>query len=167
MKKPKVKEQKSEKDNEETEKDNFRISIAESKIKKLVEVDNIEELFHILTILKDEDIEKFLEHYKGYNFDKKMQEIIKNSNNGSDFIKLVGKSLVGNLKQEYESIMAEISKKRKKGSDLYMEDIKSMSIPLKIRIFEATLKKEDFYNVKKLIHEVKNMLELIGRKETK
>ncbi len=147
-----------------------RIRITESKIKKLLDFDHLEELFHVINLLTDSQVEEFIKHYKNSEIagskDKKIDSIFKKSKTKKDLIDSLKKELINSLKAEYNDLKEKISSQRKKGYDVYIEDLKSMSIPLKIKMFNATSEKNDFYKIKKIIHEVKESLEYkINQKE--
>ncbi len=138
-----------------------KIKVTERKIKSLLDVEHLEELLHIMHILKNEDIEIFIKHYKEAKIksrDEKIDRIIKNCKNNDDLLDSLKKELIEKLHNEYENLRKDISDKRKIGYDVYIEDVNSMSIPLKIRMFEATSERKDYYKVKKLIKEAEDSL---------
>jgi len=139
-----------------------KLRITESKIKQLLDVSHLEELFHILELLNEKQIEKFLNHYKEQKLsnskDQKIDLILKKSSTRVEILDKLKKQLTDSVKSEYEDARREISFLRKKGLDVYVEDLKSMKIPLKMRMFNATSSKKDFYAIKKVLEEVNIVL---------
>src|SRR3989344_4541564 len=62
--------------------------------------------------------------------DKRIDSIIKKSKTGNELINSIKCELIKKMTEEYNQIRDEICYLRKKGKDTYMEDIKSMMIPL-------------------------------------
>ena len=142
--------------------------ITETKIKKLLNIEHLGELFYLLHLLNAEDIGKFIMHYKESKViskDERVDRIIRNSKDSKDLFELLKKELIEELNEEYAEIRGDISVERKKGKDVYIEDIASMSIPLKIRMFNATSEKRDYYKVKKLLHRINKLIERKKLKE--
>ncbi len=140
----------------------FRIT--ESRIKKLLDFEHLEELFHVLNMLNDKQVESFIKHYKASKDktkDKKIDKIIKESSSRKELIEKIKDELVAMLNSEYALLKEEISSKRKSGKDVYIEDLKLMSVPGKIKMFNATSDKKDFYSAKKILHEVRESLKLV------
>lgn len=136
----------------------IEIELTEKKIKTLLDVQHLEELFFLVNLLNDKQIEIFLEHYKKAEIspspDAKVDTIIKSSKNKIELVNEIKKELVESLKDSRDKIRQKISELRKKGADVFVEDMKSLNIPQKIKLFAATSKKEDFYKIKKTIEEV-------------
>jgi len=140
-----------------------KLRMTEAKIKKMLDVAHLEELFHILNLLNDKQISLFIQHYKNSEIEKtsdqKLDLLIKNSENYNDLLEALKKELVAKLSDELIDVKATISDVLKGGVDAYVETVKAMSIPLKIRIFEATGSKDDYYKVKKILHSLEESLE--------
>ena len=140
------------------------LKITESKIKKLLDINHLEELLHVISILNSNQLEVFISHYKSKAFpnskDKKVDLLINNSKSSKDLLLNVKNELISELEDEHINLKSDLSGIRKKGIDVYVESVKLMSLPLKIKIFSATEKKEDFYKVKKIISEIKEVTEL-------
>jgi len=143
-----------------------KFRITESRIKKLLDFEHIEELFYLLNILNDKQVETFIKHYKESGSssekikDKKIESAIKNSKTKIELVDKIKKELINSLNEEYKELKERISSIRKKGADVYVEDLKAMTIPLKIRMFSATSSKEDFYKIKKTMNEVNENLRI-------
>jgi len=139
-----------------------KLKITESKIKQLLDLSHLEELFHILELLNDKQIEKFIEHYNGQKVsnskDPKIDLILKKSSTKIEILDKLKKQLTDSVQGEYADARREISFLRKKGIDVYVEDLKSMKVPLKIRMFNATSSKKDYYAIKKILEEVNVVL---------
>lgn len=131
------------------------LSITEAKIKKMLSVEHLEELFHILNLLDDKQISLFLQHYKNSEIEKskdqKIDTLIKSAKDDHELLESLKKELSLQLSEELEKLKANISELTKKGIDTYIESIKTLSIKSKVRMFLATGKKEDFYKVKKML----------------
>lgn len=143
-------------------KENKNLKITEKKIKKLLDFEHLEELYFILHLLNDKQIESFINHYKNFKIknskDQKIDALIKRSKTSSELFDLVKLELIKSKKEEYIKIKQEISGLRKKGFDVYIEDIKLMSVPLKIKIFDATSDKKDLYRINKIIIDIESSL---------
>ncbi|GBE20010.1 hypothetical protein BMS3Abin17_00742 [archaeon BMS3Abin17] len=144
-----------------------RLIITESKIKKLLNFEHIEELFHLLHILNDEQVELFIEHYKNQEreqlVDKKIDAMINKSRTKYELMNNLRAELINSLNLEYRDLKERISSLRKKGKDTYIEDIKVMSLPPKIKLFNATNDKQDFYKIKKITSEVSMSLDSLEK----
>ncbi len=140
-----------------------KLSLDEEKIKEFLDIGHLYELLYLISILKNEEIKNFIEHYKQNAIksrDDKIDRLIRNSKSEKDLILNLKKELTNTLNEDYIDLRKEISIERKKGVDLYIEDITSMSIPLKIRMYSATMKKEDYYKIKKIFEDVRNSIKL-------
>lgn len=143
-------------------KENKNLKITEKKIKKLLDFKHLEELYFILHLLNNKQIESFINHYKNSKIknskDQKIDALIKRSRTSSELFNSVKLELIKSKKEEYIKIKQEISSLRKKGLDVYIEDIKLMSVPLKIKIFDATSDKKDLYRINKIIIDIQSSL---------
>ncbi len=140
-----------------------KLRLSERKIKSLLGVGHLEELFYLLGILKDDDVNAFIKHYKELKIkseDTKVDRIMLGARDSNELLGLLKKELIGLLNEEYDKLKQEISSERKRGADVYIEDISAMTIPLKIKMFSATAKKKDYYKVKKIIATVEKSLKL-------
>ena len=145
-----------------TPKEIKKLRITEAKIKKMLNVEHLEELFYIINLLDNKQISLFIKHYKNSEIEKskdqRIDSIIRNAKNSFDLIKTLKKELATQLSEELGELKTNISEINKGGIDTYMESIKVMSIPLKIGIFLATGKREDFYKIKKMLSAIKDTL---------
>ncbi len=139
-------------------KDPYTPSNTNDKIKALLDFAHIEELFYTLTILKDKEIKTFLEHYRKSEIsparDKKLDLAIRNSTNQFELIDNIRNELIKSLEDEIQEVKNRLSALSKNGKDVYVEKMKLLTTPLKIKVFKATGKKEDFYKIKKIISQV-------------
>ncbi len=143
-------------------------SLTDTKIKKLLTISHIEELYFLLNTLSDTDIERFIKHYQASEIahakEPRVDAMVSQAENSHMLRKQVQKELATQLLEEYETIKGDISTYRKNGIDTYLESLKLMSVPLKVKMFTATTSKEDFYKVKKILETVKTTI--AGHKET-
>lgn len=134
----------------------------DEKIKALMDFEHIEELFYTLNILKDKEVKQFLEHYKNSDIsptnDKKVDLIVRNSENHYKLKDNIRDEIVSSLDEEIQELKSRMSALTKKGKDTYVEMIKLMTAPLKIKIFKATGKKDDFYKAKKIVSSVEETI---------
>ncbi|MEM4625438.1 MAG: hypothetical protein QXJ28_01565 [Candidatus Pacearchaeota archaeon] len=141
-----------------TKKEEKELKLNESKIKKLLEIKHLEELFFVISLLNSKQVALFIEHYKNSRIEKspdsRVDSIIKNSSDHNSLIESIKKELASELYDELEKIKENISKLNKRGYDTFIESVRVISIPLKINLFLATGKKEDLYKVKKIINSV-------------
>ncbi|MFH1801984.1 MAG: hypothetical protein ABH864_00870 [archaeon] len=139
-------------------KDPYKPSSTDEKIKALLDFDHIEELFYTLNILKDKEIKTFLEHYKKSEIppsrDKKIDLAIRGSNTDIELKENIRDEIISHLEDEIQELKTRLSTLTKKGKDVYVEHVKLMTAPLKINVFKATAKKEDFYKIKKITSSV-------------
>ncbi len=147
------------------------IKLTEAKIKTLLDVQHLEELFFLVNLLNDKQIEIFLQHYKKSEIppspDAKVDTIVKNSKNKLELVNSIKSELLESLKDSQDKIRQKVSELRKKGADVFIEDLKSLNIAQKIKLFNATAKKEDFYKIKKVHEEVSAELKSIEEKMPK
>lgn len=136
--------------------------ISKSRLDKLVEVDNIEELYLMVNLLDKKKIESFIEHYKKTKLKEKsvVSRILHKVISKEELSISLQQEIINHLKDRYDNISSKISEERKKGRDIYFEWIKSMSIPLKIKLYSATFDKKDYYKVIKILDELENSLKI-------
>lgn len=130
---------------------------------KLAKLGNIEEFYFLIGILNPKEIEKFILHYKKkhHEIDEKhkvIDAILLRSKNMKELMESTREALAKSLEMEYENIKMKISGLRKKGVEMNIEGLKIMNIPQKIKMFEATFEKKDYYKVKQIMHEVENLI---------
>ncbi len=161
---PSVKEEISEIKRKILPPSDIKVSVSDSKILKLLDVSHLDELFYLISILEDKEINLFLEHYKKVSSidskDEKLDRLIKNSKNRFELLENIRKEIINKMNDEYLELRSKISTLRKKGEDIYIEDITSLNIPHKIRMFDATSKKEDYYKAKKMLENIGKEVEL-------
>ena len=130
-------------------------NMSDTKIKKFLDFKHIEELFLMLNLLNEVELTKFIAHYKearhSLKIDKKIDKIILHAQTSQELLNELKNEIVILLRKEHEDIHQEISTLRKRGRDMFIEDLKLMKISPKIRLFEVTGSKSDFYAVKKII----------------
>jgi hypothetical protein len=64
--------------------------------------------------------------------------------NQKEVEKYMKEQIINFLKDRCDNLKSRISESRKKGKDVKIAEITVMSLPLKIKIFNATFKKKDF-----------------------
>jgi len=134
---------------------------AEKKFEYFVDVGNLEELNYLINLLDPHQIEKFMHHYKEKKHPKNVEDfqtykVVTTSKDYKELIERLKEGLGEKLISEYDDLKKEISDIRKKGGDVLIEDLKLSSVPLKIKLFKATMEKKDFYKIKKILKEVKD-----------
>lgn len=146
----------------EKPKETYKPSSTDEKIKALLDFDHIEELFYTLSILKDKEVKLFLEHYKNKEIpptkDNKIDLIIRNSDNHHELRDNVRDEIATSVDEEIQDIKSRMSTLAKKGKDTYVEMMKLLQAPLKLKIFKATGNKDDFYKAKKIISGVEETI---------
>lgn len=134
------------------------------KIKKISELNKVEDLFIISHELTEKEMDSLILEYKKKldslnNLEKEaLPKIIKKSNNSKELKEKIVLSLSEELEREYEELKDLISEKRKKGFDSFIVDLKISPVPLKIKLFKSTKDKRDYLNVKKILIEVKKLI---------
>jgi len=109
-----------------------------------IENKDLESIFKYIKINKKELAKKILDR----KFPK--QEAF------DEFLK---ESIIQFLKDEVDDLKSKISGFRKQGDDMSHLSIKLMKVPLKIKVFQVSFKKEDFDKVVKILDGVKKGLE--------
>lgn len=118
-----------------------------------------DDLFYFVSILDKNTIEQFLAHYNGgAKKNAEIDDILKKSKTAEELIDKLKKKITSKLTDEYQSICDEIGKRRKKGIDTYIEELRLISVPPKIKMFESTMDKKDFYKVKKILDDIMQSL---------
>lgn len=161
MKKKKKKEKIIHK--KEFEKHIPKVKINETRLKQLIKIEDIEEFYYFISIIDEEQTNKFIAHYKK-NKEKnanKISKIVHNAISKKELVTTLQQEIIAHLRERYENLTSKITEERKKGKDVSYEWIKSMSIPLKIKMYEATLTKKDFYKIKKLLDDLETDLKNI------
>lgn len=118
--------------------------------REIITVSTFEELF---SLIEDEDarsILNFLNEEKPSFMEKLF--FLKNFHSKEEILVLLKGGASEYLASEYASLKSRLSSLRKKGEDVIYLDLKSKSIPLKIKMFEASFAKKDFDYAVSLIH---------------
>ena len=134
--------------------------ITKKHLDELSNVESIEEFYHITELLKDKDFEKFIKHYKEKAIKKenKVADIIRKAKDKKELIELLKQNIITYLKDKKIELEHAISEKRKKGKDMYIQELQIMAIPLKIKVYEATLQRKDFLRLKHIIDTIEKSL---------
>jgi hypothetical protein len=152
------------KNNKKTEKESkkYKKVMSDAKIKKFLDFRHIEELFLMLSLLNATAVKKFIVHYKDarkrLKRDKRIDKIILHSKTSEELLTELKNEIVLLLKKEHEDLHQNTSTLIKQGNDMLIAELRLMSMPPKIRLFEATGDKKDFYAVKKIINEIQKEL---------
>ena len=131
-----------------------KVRLNEKRLNHLVEIEDIEELHYIISILNYEQIARFIQHFKKrklLNKKESLSVMINNAKSPQELLTLLKQGSLEHLNKRYDSICHKMSEQRKSGKDLKIELLKSKLIPLKIKMYAATDNKIDFYRVKKAI----------------
>jgi len=118
------------------------------EIESLLNSKNAEKLMEIVKKLSDNQIKTILNHYFESLEGSKFGAIIKKSKSPNDVTNLLKAETVNSLKLEYERIKNNAAYARRKGKNTKSEELALLSIPHKIKMFEATFDKKDFYRVR-------------------
>lgn len=92
--------------------------------------------------------------------------MVKKAENKSDLIDSLKEELIKDLYHEYQKIQKEVRTHIKRENDLYVAELKLIGIPPKIQMFDKTAKREDYYKVKKIFHDVKKEIDEIMYNES-
>jgi hypothetical protein len=120
---------------------------------------DIEELFHFLKSLPHGKINEFLSHYKESHKhvdkkDRRLHKILKKAKDVDSLILMVRKSIVKSFKKDLKK--ANKLLRKDSSSDAYIKKLKLSTLPAKIKLFEATFHRNDFYRIKKVLHHALN-----------
>ncbi len=137
-------------------------SFGGGEIKKYVEPKKV------LSELKGTDLGKILDSLKESEHSLVLKKLVGlNFSSRSDFLKALIEELAGLLKEAYKELNYRLSKIRKSGQKVEGSDIKIMSVPLKIQVFEATLSKKDYDKALSLMESIDLELKKVEPKEEK
>ncbi|MCK5450087.1 hypothetical protein KAI32_04420 [Candidatus Pacearchaeota archaeon] len=75
--------------------------------------------------------------------------------------------IVGAINEKTNELKQEVSEMQKKGNDLILEKIKSLQIPLKLKVWLATTNKKDLEIILNIFSSIEKTLEPIKEKEEK
>lgn len=113
-----------------------------------------EELLYLISILDKREIDTFLGHYSKSKIktkNKKLNQMLKKANNSEKLLKSLKKHIISSINERYSSIKKELKKEKKETS---IEQLKLIVIPSKIKLFESTFDKKDFYKIKRTLDEI-------------
>lgn len=144
--------------------DKNKSKITPAQIQRILNTGHPDDLYITLKLLSEEDSMKLLtyfrKHHTSLHKKKDLTKVITASKTKSELLTNVKNYLVSSIKKDYEELKQQSSNLRKKGKDVFIEELRIMTIPSKIRFFEATEDKHDFYAVKKLIERMKQEISL-------
>jgi hypothetical protein len=134
----------------------------------LIRIDKLED---IAKHLNDSNMEHILDYLKNENYAILQQFLIgKTFNSEKEFINYLKEEIIRFLNSEVNLLKDSISRLRKKGADVGELSFKVMSVPLKIKLFEASFETKDFDRVvlllKQLEEEIKTMEESLKNKDS-
>lgn len=109
-------------------------------------------------LIKNEDIRSILKYLKSKNYS--IEKLLKDRKFDSkkELIKFLKEILVSFLNDEYNELKGKVSTLRKKGVDESHIELRLMSVPLKIKLFEASFHKKDFDKVINLTDSIEQEL---------
>ncbi|PIN89821.1 hypothetical protein COU60_02745 [Candidatus Pacearchaeota archaeon CG10_big_fil_rev_8_21_14_0_10_34_76] len=116
-----------------------------------------EELLYLISILDKREIDTFLGHYSKSKIktkNKKLNQMLKKANNSEKLLKSLKKHIISSINERYSSIIKELKKKKKEKKETSIEQLKLIVIPSKIKLFESTFDKKDFYKIKRTLDEI-------------
>lgn len=145
----------------------IKIKLTKNKLKSLTQIESVEDLYYISSLISLNELSKYINHLKDNlkkvnikKIDESIVRLIKKYKEPLKFITDLNEELIKKLKEDHDKIYSQISEKRKKGIDMLIAELEIMSIPFKIKIFESTLDKKDYYKVKGRIDKLKKILEI-------
>jgi hypothetical protein len=103
-------------------------------------------------------VTKFLKHCKKAKAkakDATLAKIISSSKDSNDLIQNLKKEIISSADRELEEIKQRLTTSRKQGEDCLIEELRLMSLPSKIRLFDATENKDDLNKIKQIINSLK------------
>lgn len=133
----------------------------QAKLDALVMADNLLELYYMVTILKEPELDSFIQHAKTLRLktETHFARLLRSVKTSNEFKKELKKEIISSLEEDYESVKSEISSKRKKGFDVQLETIATTAIPAKIKLFAATENKNDYYRVHQKLDQIRQSLQ--------
>jgi hypothetical protein len=138
--------------------------ITSPQIQRILNTGHPDDLYITLKLLNEQDAIKLLAYFRKNHTQmhkkKDLSKVITSAKTRAELLSNVKNYLVASLKKEYDELKQQSSNLRKKGTDVFIEELKILTIPSKIRFFEATEDKHDFYIAKKLIDKLKQEISL-------
>jgi len=129
-------------------------AVSELKGRKITGL-NLIDSKKILSELKTTDLGFILDSLKKEDYDFLVRKLAQsNFYSKNEFIKYLIEELSNMLREAYKELYYRISKLRKAGKKVSTLDFKLMSVPLKIKVFEATCSKKDFEKVINLMRDI-------------
>ncbi|HVY01906.1 MAG TPA: hypothetical protein VHA12_04045 [Candidatus Nanoarchaeia archaeon] len=139
-------------------------NITSSQIQRILNTGHPDDLYITLKLLDEPGAIKLLTYFRKNHTQmhkkKDLSKVITSAKTKAELLFNVKNYLVSSLKKEYDELKQQSSNLRKKGTDVFIEELKILTIPSKIRFFEATEDKHDFYVAKKLIDKLKQEISL-------
>ncbi len=148
----------------QTEKKEF----SENVLDELITMNNLEEEYILIENISEEQTKQFLTHFKEKKkeeIESKIGRIIGAVRNREEMLIEIKKEMIGHFKERHRDIATKISFARKRGKDVEIDWIRLMSIPLKIKMFDATKNKADFFRVKNILDSIEKNVDAITPKE--
>jgi hypothetical protein len=121
---------------------------------------NEEKIQYLMDRIDDKNILNIMEYLKERNFS--LENISFSSDKTEDLMTLLKNHILNLLKNRYETLKSQITELRKKGDDLSSVSLELMSVPLKIKIFQASFDKSDFIKVVGILDNVESEVKKIA-----
>lgn len=139
------------------------IEIPSSKEKEEIKknLSNQEKIQILISRIKDKRLLNLVQYIKDKNFD--LSNLILSNQVDQDLSTSLSNFIANYLKDRYETIKSEISSLRKKGKDVSSITLKSLSIPFKIKIFQASFDMVDFDKIIKIMESTESDISLIKK----
>lgn len=154
---------KKEKPEEKNKEDKQKLK-GEKKKGIVVRVDNLDEL---AKRLKNKNIEYVLQYLKKENYSLLEKIFLKKTfESEKEFVDYLKEEIVVFLESQCNGLKDRISYLRKKGKDVKDMEFKVLSIPLKIRVFQASFESKDFDKVINLLTNLDEELKKLENVET-
>ena len=132
--------------------------IEDHHIPHLSRVHDLEEFYFVFDILNQDQSKLLLQHYKQSMHSHKDQEILKNIlQKNKDLVQIkesLKKEILIRLTNECKEIAKKIEKDKKQGKDTLVDEFKLQQLPLKIKLFQTTGDKDDYYQVRRILSSI-------------
>ncbi|MFH1801983.1 MAG: hypothetical protein ABH864_00865 [archaeon] len=129
------------------------------EIESLLKSNNIEKLIEVIKKLSDNQIQTILKHYFENFEESKFGALLQRSKSAGDVTNLLKTETVRGLELEYERLKNNLAVARRQGRNTKNEELALISIPHKIKMFQATFDKKDFYKVRDSLIKIERSLE--------
>lgn len=137
-----------------------KISLNKTKLEALIKTDKLADIYYLSATFRDQELQKYILHAKENitNPKSKIFKIIKTADSVKTFKSELINAIVEELNDNLNKIKDSISTKRKKGIDVFSEEMVYLTIPLKIKLFSATHNKKEYFTITKKMSDLTESL---------